>query len=233
MLKPAYLCTGRQRGTNMTGPTKTDRFLESTRGKIVSLLRHSEKTVDEIALELGLTDNAVRAHLTTLERDGLVRPNGVRHEGKVGKPATIYQLSPDVDPLFSKAYLPLLTVLVGTLGERLRTSELTSLFREAGRRLAPSTGLQAGKLEHRVRVASELLNQLGGLTTVEELAGATRYVIQGSGCPLGIAVAQRPEVCQVVGGFIEEVTGVKVQSCCARGERPSCRFETMVAEQDG
>jgi predicted ArsR family transcriptional regulator len=217
----------------MLGPTKTDRFFESTRGKIVTLLRQSGMTADEVAQALGLTDNAVRAHLTTLERDGLVRPNGVRHEGKVGKPATIYQLSPDVEPLFSKAYLPLLTVLVGTLGERLRKSELTSLFREAGRRLAASAGPPDGNLGRRVRVASELLNRLGGLTTVEELAGGTRYVIRGSGCPLGIAVAERPEVCQVVGGLIEEVTGARVQSCCARGERPSCCFEAMVAEQDG
>jgi predicted ArsR family transcriptional regulator len=217
----------------MLGPTKADRFFESTRGKIVSLLRRSWMTAEEIAQALGLTDNAVRAHLTTLERDGLVRPNGVRHEGKVGKPATIYQLSPDVEPLFSKAYLPLLTVLVGTMGERLRKPELTSLFREVGRRLAASAGAPDGNLGHRVRVASDLLNRLGGLTTVEEVAGDTGYVIRGSGCPLGIAVAERPEVCQVVGGLIEEVTGAKVQSCCTRGERPSCCFEARVAEQDG
>ena len=121
----------------MLGP-QAGRFFESTRGKIVTLLRRSGMTADEIAQALGLTDNAVRAHLTTLERDGLVRPNGARHEGRVGKPATIYQLSPDVEPLFSKAYLPLLTFLVGALGERLREPELASLFRQAGRHLGAS-----------------------------------------------------------------------------------------------
>lgn len=212
----------------MLGP-QAGRFFESTRGKIVTLLRRAGMTADEVAEALRLTDNTVRAHLTALERDGLVRPGGVRHEGRVGKPATIYQLSPDVEPLFSKAYLPLLTFLVGALGERLRKPELVSLFHEAGRHLGASEGLPGGDLGHRVRVASELLNRLGGLTTVEELAGATGYVIRGAGCPLGIAVAERPEVCQVVGGLIEEVTGAKVQSCCARGERPSCCFEARVA----
>ena len=48
------------------------RFLSSTRGRLVTLLRRSARTVDELAHELGLTDNAVRAHLATLERDGLV-----------------------------------------------------------------------------------------------------------------------------------------------------------------
>jgi predicted ArsR family transcriptional regulator len=48
-------------------------FFESTRGRIVALLRRTGLTVDELAQELGLTANGVRAHLATLERDGIVR----------------------------------------------------------------------------------------------------------------------------------------------------------------
>ena len=61
-----------------------DRFFESTRGQIVALLRQSAKTVDELARELGLTDNAVRLHLGTLEKDGVVRAGSVRRGGGVG-----------------------------------------------------------------------------------------------------------------------------------------------------
>jgi predicted ArsR family transcriptional regulator len=50
-----------------------ERFFDSTRGQIVMMLRGATRTVDELAKELELTDNAVRAHLTTLERDGLVK----------------------------------------------------------------------------------------------------------------------------------------------------------------
>src|SRR3712207_8581849 len=52
------------------------RFLETTRGQIVALLRRGTRTVEELAAALGLTDNAVRAHLAALERDGLVRQAG-------------------------------------------------------------------------------------------------------------------------------------------------------------
>lgn len=208
---------------------KTDRFFESTRGRIVTLLRRTGMTTEELAKALGLTDNAVRAHLTTLERDGLVRPNGVRHRGRVGKPATVYQLPPDVEPLFSKAYRPLLTTLLGTLGERLAQSELTSLLREVGRRVAASAEPPAGDLGQRARLASNVLNRLGGLTTVEVVDEGAQYVIRGHGCPLGIAVAERPEVCHVIGGLIEELTGAEVQSCCTHGDRPSCCFEARVA----
>ena len=55
--------------------------VKGTRGRIVDLIRRSPCTATEIARELGLTYNAVRGHLTTLERDGLVRSRGARQGG--------------------------------------------------------------------------------------------------------------------------------------------------------
>ena len=205
-----------------------ERFFESTRGRVATLLRRGPMTTEELAKALGLTDNAVRAHLATLERDGLVKAEGVRHEGRVGKPATLYRLSPEVEPLFSKAYRPLLTTLLGTLGERLPEQELTGLLREVGRRLAGSAEPPTGDLAERVRLASSVLNRLGGLTTVETVAEGARYLIRGSGCPIGSAVSERPEGCHVIGGLIAELTGAEVRSCCLRDERPSCCFEAWL-----
>src|SRR5437588_696454 len=45
------------------------RLFKSTRGKILELLRARECTVNDLAGALRLTDNAVRAHLASLERD--------------------------------------------------------------------------------------------------------------------------------------------------------------------
>ena len=45
------------------------RFFESTRGRVVARLRRRRHTVEELAQELELTDNAIRAHLATLERE--------------------------------------------------------------------------------------------------------------------------------------------------------------------
>ena len=51
-------------------------FFASTRGQIITLLRRSSRTVDELAQALNLTHTAVRAHLAALERDVA----GVEHE---------------------------------------------------------------------------------------------------------------------------------------------------------
>src|SRR5882672_10770437 len=95
------------------------RVMEGTRGRIISLLRRGARTVEELAQSVELTDNAVRAQLTSLERDGLVRQEGVRRGPGAGKPAVLYQLYPDAEPLFSAAYPPVLTELLDALGDEL------------------------------------------------------------------------------------------------------------------
>src|SRR5438094_775244 len=115
------------------------KFDGPTRGQILALLRRGQMTVDELAQAIGVTDNAVRMHLTALERDGLARAVGVRREGNVGKPATLYAVPPEADAMFSKAYEPVLSTLLVTLTGRLGEGELTELLRDVGRQLAVST----------------------------------------------------------------------------------------------
>src|SRR5215207_4354647 len=67
-----------------------ERLLAGTRGHILRLLRRRERTVTELAAELSLTDNAVRTHLSALERDGLVEALPAQPRG-VGKPPVVYR----------------------------------------------------------------------------------------------------------------------------------------------
>ena len=208
---------------------KPERIQETTRGRVLALLRRGEMTADELAAALGLTDNAIRAHLATLERDGFVQPQGERRDGRVGKPATLYQVSPDAEPLFSTAYLPLLTALLAALGERFTAEQLRGLLADVGNRLAAGIARPSGNLSQRVQAASNLLNQLGGLSSVEEVEAGVCYLIQSRGCPVGTAVKERPEVCEAIVALLSEVIGASVRSCCARSGRPSCCFEVPPA----
>ncbi|MDQ3820853.1 MAG: ArsR family transcriptional regulator, partial [Acidobacteriota bacterium] len=111
-----------------------ERFFDSTRGRIVTMLPTGACTVDELARSLELTDNAVRAHLTTLERDGLVKQKGVRRGFR--KPHYTYTLSPEAEALFPKAYDVLLNQLITTLKARLPNENLEEILRDVGRSLA-------------------------------------------------------------------------------------------------
>jgi predicted ArsR family transcriptional regulator len=110
------------------------RFFDSTRGRIVSLLRGTTKTVNNLAGELGLTDNAVRSHLLSLERDGIIRQSGI--ERGMRKPHFAYELSPEAENLFPKAYDALLNQLITALKGRFPPETIEGVLREVGRSLA-------------------------------------------------------------------------------------------------
>ena len=73
------------------------------RGRIIALLRRGRSTVDELAAELHVTDNAVRPQLQLLEQEGIVRPTGTRQGAGAGKPATTYEIAPTAEQTLSSA----------------------------------------------------------------------------------------------------------------------------------
>jgi predicted ArsR family transcriptional regulator len=200
----------------------SSRFLETTRGRVVTQLRRGPSAVEELARGLGLTDNAIRAHLATLERDGLVRQAGTRRGPGAGKPAIIYELAPDAEVRLSRAYAPVLTELLEELTGRLPPKQAEALLLAVGRRLGRRAPRQNGTLKERVQVAVAMLNELGGDASVESDPSGLR--IRGCGCPLSAAVARRPEACRAVEGLLSEVIGARVIQCCEHGPRPRCCF---------
>src|SRR5512143_3897065 len=130
---------------------------EGTRGRIIDLIRRSPSSVTEIAGQLDLTYNAVRAHLTALERDGLIRRAGLRRGGT--RPSTLYELAPGVEDALSRAYMPFASHLIRALGERLPDVELEAVMHDVGRRLASEWPRTRGPLMERIEAASALLQE--------------------------------------------------------------------------
>ena len=212
----------------MSAFTVSRRFIESTKGQIAALLRRSSRTVEDLAASLGLTDNAIRSHLATLERDGLVRQDGVRRSPGAGKPATVYELVPEAEQLFSRAYAPVLAALLDELAEQLPAERVDTLMEQVGRRIAQGVSRrQSGDLADRVHAAVGLLNSLGGVAESEEREG--EFLIRGCGCPLSAATSRRPEMCRAVESMLSEVIGAPVRERCERTERPRCCFEVSTA----
>ena len=195
--------------------------LKGTRGRIVSLLRESGLTANEIATRLGLTHNAVRGHLATLMREGLVREAGWQRG--TSRPAVVYEFEPRAEASFSKAYIPFVAQLMRVLQERLRQDELNEIMHLVGRRLAADWPRLRGALPERVDAASGLLRELGSVNSVERFDD--RFLIRGRACLLAEAVHGRPEICRAFESLLSELLDVPVRECCERGERPRCCFE--------
>jgi predicted ArsR family transcriptional regulator len=203
------------------------RFLQSKRGQIVALLRRSGRTVEELARALDLTDNGIRAHLAVLERDGVVRQRGsVRRGSGGGKPAYVYELTPEAEDQFPKGYEPVLRRLLDVLAERLGPDGSEALLRLVGHRMAEEQVALTDGTRARLEAAVEVLNELGGLAELEEHDDG--LVIRGYSCPLAAVTPAHPEVCRMAETLLTELAGVPVHEHCERGERPRCRFEVAL-----
>ena len=178
-------------------------------------------TVDELAVALDLTRTAVRAQLASLERDQLIEQRGSRRGAS--KPARVYGVTTQAELLFSRAYVPILTQLLHVLARRLSPAEFDSIMREVGRGAMAGRAMPRGSLRDRVATASSLMNELGGLTDVDEEDGF--YLIRSHGCPLAAATAQHPEACNALESLLSEFVGTKVTKCCDRYDRARCCFE--------
>jgi predicted ArsR family transcriptional regulator len=201
-----------------------ERFRGTTRGQIVDLLRCRAMTADEIAAKLQLTSKGVRAQLLLLERDDLVRQQGRRRSGGVGKPAAIYEFDPVAEPLFSSGYAPVLIatldVVAATTRPRDRLRSLRRIGEELAAALVPS---RAREVQDRARAGVSVLTSWGGLPRLERANGT--LLIRSCGCPVSAAVRAHPETCIVVEAMLAKLVRAPVRECCDRSGRPSCCFE--------
>jgi DeoR family transcriptional regulator, suf operon transcriptional repressor len=199
-------------------------LLDTTRGRLVTLLQRGGRTADDLASELGLTRSAIRVQITAMERDGVVRRVGKRPG--TTRPSQVFELTPEVEQLLSKAYIPVLTQLIEVFAEALPADQVEALLRHAGRRLANelSRGKRPrGNIRARATAASAMLNEyLGALTRVE---GNGRIIIRGISCPLAALTGKHRGVCLAMETLVTEIVGVPVRECCDRAERPRCCFE--------
>lgn len=216
----------------MSKPRWYEKLLDTTRGKVLVLLRTEPRTVRDLAGELELTGNAVRRHLTALERDGLVATAGVRREG-VGKPARIYELTDEARDFFPQAHGVLLDGVLSVLESRCSDGELEELLRDVGRRMAVARK-EAGfptreSLEVRVRTAARVMEEIGGMPEVERTNG--HFLVRGRTCPMAAIVESHPGACTVPEAFFEELLDTCVRERCDRSDRPRCRFEIGAADE--
>jgi predicted ArsR family transcriptional regulator len=197
------------------------KFFESSRGKIVLELRSGAKTVNELAAALGLTDNAIRASLLTLERDRLVEQSGSVKGFR--KPHYAYRLTSEARKLFPRSYDSLFNVLVTELKQRLSPASVIAALRSAGQRIGGQQDLAGRSLDERIDQTVAKLEELGGAPRV--IRDGERVVIKSESCPFAESVSEHPEVCQVAEAMLEEMLAEPVTEVCERNGTQKCCFE--------
>jgi predicted ArsR family transcriptional regulator len=201
-------------------PNWVETLTGETRAKLLHLLRRPGQTITALADALRLTDNAVRTHIATLERDGIVEHVGTQRDTG-GKPARVYALTGEGEELFPKAYALVLGGLVEEIAGKDGPEHAIELLRAVGRRAASGSATETDP-EARVASAAAALRNLGGDIDVHRTDRG--WLLQGYGCPLSAVAVKHSEVCALAKALVEVITGQPVTECCERRPHPRCGF---------
>lgn len=201
----------------------TDRFLASTRGRILTRLLRGPRTVADLAEEFGISTNAARRHFSELERDGYIERDRVKDT--VTRPAAAYAVTPAGQALFPKAYAPVLEAVTEELADEFGADEVPDFLLNVGLRLGQKHAPPADATpEERIEFAIALLTDLGAVLDVGR-SSTGAVLLEGNGCPLSGLVREHPEFCAMLGAMLEEITVLPVEPCCRNDTaNPSCRF---------
>jgi predicted ArsR family transcriptional regulator len=208
------------------------RFFQSTRGKIVTALRrrHAASAVD-LAGEFGLSTNAVRQQLVTLERDGYVAERSVRRGPT--KPTLEYSLTETADSLFPQQYDRMLGAVLREVKDSFGTGALETVLGKLGSRASEKYRARIGAPDPKGRAIqlAELLRENGVEADVVETASGS-VELREHNCPYSKTVGEHPEVCSIIHTVLHDVVSdqtKQVESIATGGG--SCRFEVAAAPE--
>lgn len=168
----------------------------STRMEVLELLRRLQAaSAETISSELGITPNAVRQHLTNLERDGLVRSEPVR--AKRGRPSLAFSLTERADSVFPKRYGQLATMVLTEVQEMGGPEALDEIFRRVALRHAGAIEPELDGLpfEDKVSRVVAWIGRAGTLAEAEKVPEGIRVSVHN--CPFRNTALKFPQVCTI------------------------------------
>ena len=153
---------------------------EGTKGKILEELTSGPRTAGELSSRLGIQESAIRTHLESLVKRGIVVPSF--HREGIGRPRKRFQLTREGEELFPRHYELLLNSLIDAVLEQSGEGYLTLLFQRAADQLAdrlteelPALS-QTTDLRERLRLTAVVLDRLGHRAEVVERNGVPQLI---------------------------------------------------------
>jgi predicted ArsR family transcriptional regulator len=179
--------------------------LQPTRRRIIlALKQRGGMTAAELAEMLGITSMGVRRHLTTLERDRLVRYDLVQR-GK-GRPSYVYHLSAQAEDLFPKNYASLANELLAYMA--LRDGEhavIELLDMRAQRRIRNARARTDGlPLPERVAALADILTTEGYLADYQKLEDGS-FLLREHNCAVHDVADEHRHLCRTEISFLQAV----------------------------
>lgn len=196
----------------------------STRMEVLELLRRKgHATAEEVASDLGVTPNAVRQHLTNLERDGFVTSHPERRAR--GRPSLLFTLTERADSVFPKRYGQLATMVLQEVQEIGGPDALDQIFERVAARHADAIerDLEGLDFDQKLKRVVAWIGRAGTLAEQQELPEGVQVTIHN--CPFRNTALKFPQVCTITPHLISRLLGTAVsQSDSIHRHDPYCSF---------
>lgn len=211
---------------NPVAPTQPDAARGDRQQELLALLlRHKRGlSVERLTQLLAISRNAVRQHLTALERDGLVAKGAAVPSG--GRPEQRYVLTARGEEKFPRQYSWFAELLLHEIAAQAGTGGLAGRLAALGQKVG--SGLKqklTGKelSPERIQSLAAVMNDLG--YDAEARPGADGPAIEAYNCVYHGLAASNADVCAFDLALLSACSGGRVehQSCMVRGGE-SCRF---------
>ncbi len=196
----------------------------STRMEVLELLRRKGRcSAESVAADLGVTTNAVRQHLTNLEREGFVKSQPER-AGR-GRPALLFALTERADSVFPKRYGQLATMVLQEVQDMAGPEALDEIFERVAARHAAAIehDLEGLGFDERLDKVVAWIGKAGTLAEQSETEEGVKVTIHN--CPFRNTALKFPQVCSITPQLITRLLGAPVsQSDSIHRRDPYCSF---------
>ena len=196
----------------------------TTRMEVLELLRRkSHASAETIAADLGITPNAVRQHLTNLERDGFVV--STPEKSRRGRPSLLFSLTERADSVFPKRYGQLATMVLQEAQEMGGPDALDEVFQRMATRHAGAIAhnLEGLDFDEKLRRVVAWIGRAGTLAEQTETPEGVKVTIHN--CPFRNTALKFPQVCTITPHLISQLIGTSVsQADSIHRHDPYCSF---------
>ena len=207
---------------------------ETRQRLLESVKRRGRATVDELAVELGLSKTATRAHVLKLESLGLLERASVTAGGRGRPPLTVQISREQLLPLFPVSDGAVLTGLVAFLDANGHGTILDQFFDELWRQRREALDERLGTTpsrRRRLRVLNSYLEEAAYMPRIER-DGSVATVV-ACHCPFPSAVQATRRPCRREATFMEYALDATLRRVRYKDEaEPHCRFEFDLAKRE-
>jgi len=205
----------------------------STRMEVLELLRRKGRaSAESIASDLGVTPNAIRQHLTNLERDGFVVSHPERRAR--GRPSLLFTLTERADSVFPKRYGQLASMVLQEVQEVGGPEALDEIFSRVAARHADGIrrDIEGLDFDEKLRRVVAWIGRAGTLAEQTEVEEGVRVTIHN--CPFRNTALKFPQVCTITPQLISRLLDTAVsQSDSIHRRDPYCSFVVQRQEIGG